>query len=224
MAEDPVSSKLDSARSHFVAVVGRKGSGKSELCRRLFDSYPYDKVVIDVTGDVDVPDAQPITVPVPVRFPAPRREDEPVVARFVPDMGQPTAIDEMDRVVGLCYQHEHTLVWVDEMGVLAEANKTPPHTRRALHMGRHRRLSLLQAMPRPIDVDPLVISQADWVYIFSLPNPRDRRRVADVVGFPPAELDAAVAGLPEFGYLRYDARAHELVEFPPLPLRQRARI
>lgn len=206
----------------FVVAVGRKGSGKSVLTRRLFDGYPYDKLVVDINGDIELPDGTvELSGPPPMRLPLPNAEGDPQVFRYVPDASSPTWIDDMDRVVGLCYHHGRMVVWVDEMGVLTTANASPPNTRRALHTGRHARLSMLNCMPRPIAVDPLVMSQADYVYIFDLPNPADRKRVANVVGFPPAEMDAAVAALPEFGYLRWDARAKEMAQFPPLPLRLR---
>jgi hypothetical protein len=63
----------------------------------------------------------------------------------------------------------------------------------------------------------LVISQADYLYVFDLPNPKDRERVAAVAGIAPRELDEAVHALPQYGHLRYEADTGELVEFPPLP-------
>ena len=56
-----------------IVVVGRKGQGKSELAWLLWDSWPYDRVVIDVTGDVGTvhPDPQTVDldVPPPSRWP-----------------------------------------------------------------------------------------------------------------------------------------------------------
>jgi hypothetical protein len=75
---------------------------------------------------------------------------------------------------------------------------------------------------RPVGIDPLVIGQADYTYVFDLPQPQDRKRVAENIGWPPGEVDRAVEALPEHGYLRHDRKAHELVSFPPLPLRDRA--
>jgi hypothetical protein len=76
--------------------------------------------------------------------------------------------------------------------------------------------------PRARDIDPLVLHQADWVYLFDLPHPYDRDAVAGTVGWKPAELAAALDELPPYGYLRWDVAAHELVEFPPLPAPHRS--
>jgi Mg-chelatase subunit ChlI len=103
--------ELDPRHSHFITIVGRKGSGKSLLARAFWLSYPYDRLVIDPTGDVDPgdPDAKPLVSPMPAKWPAPELDAEGrpkrQTYRFVPDMGSPTAIDDMDRAVGLAHWH-----------------------------------------------------------------------------------------------------------------------
>ena len=89
--------------------------------------------------------------------------------------------------------------------------------RRALRQGRHADLTLILATPRPLTVDPLVLSQADWVYIFKLRNPADRKRVAETIGWDPKDIDAAIADLAPFEYLRFDSAKDDLAHFPPLP-------
>jgi hypothetical protein len=221
-----VDARLDSARPNFVFATGSKGSGKSELLGFLWRGYPYDRLVIDPTGDVE-PGPDVITLEDwgtswPTRLTPADESGRPqrLSLRVVPDMGSPTYVDDIDRAVAMAFfRHDGPrLCWVDEIGELTSAHSTPPNFRRMLHQGRHRNVTLLMAGPRPIDVNPLCISQSDFVYVFDLPNPRDRERVADNIGFPPAEFDRRVQALPEFGYLRWDRRAKQLVQFPPLPL------
>lgn len=222
-----VESKLDPGQSHFITIVGRKGSGKSRLAHRLFASYPYDRLVVDPHADTRSAgggyhvEAEELTTPLPPRLLA-ADPDKPTTWRFVPDPGSPTYRDDLDRAVGLAFAHRRTCCWVDEMGDVAPVNQTGPNVRRALRQGRHRQLTLIMCEIRPKNVDPLVVGQADYVYVFDLPQPMDRQRVAENIGWPAKELDTLVGGLPRHGYLRYDARAHELVEFPPLPLRRHA--
>lgn len=219
---------LDPRKPLFASLLGKKGSGKSILARLLFDSYPYDRVVIDVNGDDGPAGEGVITLDEPpARWPESQREDrEPMTLRYVPDAGSKTFVQDMDAVVGMAYAHGRCAVLIHEMGVLAEANKTPEHTRRALHQGRHRALTLIMCAPRPVTMDPLVIAQSDLVYVFKLPNPADRRRVADVIGWDPSDFDAAVNELGQHEYLRYDDSAPEpepgqqnlkLLHFPALP-------
>ena len=210
-----------------ITVVGKKGSGKTELAFLLFDSYPFDRVVVDPNHDIKVPeDTEELEEPVPTRWPgeafagALSEDGKPKKFKtfvYYPDFGSPYHLEETDRAVGLAYGHPRTCLFVDEAHEAAPANRTPPHMRRALRQGRHRKLTLILATPRPLTVDPLVISQADWVYVFKLPNPNDRKRVAENIGWDPKSFDEAVFALGEYEYLRYDAARDDLAHFPPLP-------
>ncbi|MFB7518396.1 hypothetical protein [Streptomyces sp. NPDC056144] len=223
---------LDPDKGGHVFISGKKGQGKSVLARRLFDTYPHDRLVLDVTGDLTAdfvrdgldfvkltPDTLPLT------FPRDHSgEGRPITAVLAPDMGdEGTAMDQMDRALGLALDHRRTLVWCDEVGSLTRAGKTPPNLRRALHHGRHREIFLLLCGPRPVDVDPLCISQADVVATFRTPNPRDRQRIAENIGWPPSKFDAAVHGLGSHEYLWFDATDPEeqLLHMPPLPIGRR---
>lgn len=217
---------IDPAKGGHIFISGKKGQGKSVLARRLFDSYPYDRLVLDVTGDLTAdfrrdglpfkkltPDAMPLSFP---------RDPEGARSTVVlaPDMGsEGEAMEQMDRALGLALDNRRTLVWVDEVGALTRVGKTPPNLRRALHHGRHRQLFLLLCGPRPIDVDPLCISQADCVATFKTPNPRDRARIAENIGWPPAKFDQAVHALGTHEYLWFDSTddSETIMHMPPLP-------
>lgn len=206
-----------------IVIVGRKGQGKSELAWLLWESWPYDRVVIDVTGDVGLvhpdPDTVDLEVPPPSRWPAELKASgaDRLSLRYVPDHADEAFAEDMDRVVGLAFSHGHCLLWIEEVGLVAPAGKVLPHTRKALHMGRHQDLWILTTGPRTMTVDPLVLAQADVVYVFDLPNPDDRKRLADAIGWNRADVDAAVAELDDHGYLRFVAKDHELSLWPPLP-------
>lgn len=218
--------ELDPSRATHIFVCGRKGTGKSELARAFWTSYPYDRLVIDPTGDVDPGDdrARLLEDPLPTRWPASLgREGERLTLVHRPDVGSDTYRDDMDRAAGLAFSHGRTLLWVDEVGELTSANSTPPAMRRVLHQSRHRRLSTLFCGPRPIDINPLVISQADYVACFDLPNPKDRARVADNTGLELRTFEAALAKATrtEHGFVWWDARGRRLLIMPPLPVRAR---
>ena len=218
---------LDPSRCVHIVCVGKKGSGKSVMARVIFDSWPGDQLVVDVNGDMHPGEHWELLHEVPARWPEHlRRDDRAMTLRYVPDAASKTFQEDMDAAVGLAYLHQGTLLWVDEAGVLAPSNQVPPHTRRALHQGRHRRLSSLWCAPRPLTMDPLVVAQADLVYVFELPNPADRRRIADTIGWDPEDFDAATAELGQHEYLRYDGLAERpaagepdrrLLHFPALP-------
>lgn len=221
--------QLDASKPNHITLLGRKGSGKSVLAERFWRSWPGDRLVLDPTGDVDAgDDAEKLSTPMPAKW---RRslgmdgKPKRSTLRFVPDMGAATYVDDMDRAVGLAFTKGECMLWVDEVGELTNAHNTPPHVRRLLHQSRHRRISMLFCGPRPLDINPLVMSQADYLAVFRLPNPADRKRVADVVGLDLGTLEDALAEATEeeHGYVWVDQRTEEVLICPPLPYRARQR-
>jgi hypothetical protein len=217
----------DPDKGIFIFCSGKKGSGKSVVCRHWFDAYPYDRVVVDATHDLKADfDREGIQytelrggLDLPARLPAPDPRN-PRTWIFCPDMGDPAAFDDMDRVVGLALGRGPTLLWLDEFGEQSTGNKSGPNVRRLLHHGRHDGITLLLACPRPQDINPLGISQADIVYTFATNNPADRKRVAENIGIAPAEFDEVNNVVKQQGqhwHSRYDNRVDDLVIMPPLP-------
>lgn len=215
---------LDPRKAVQVALVGKRGSGKTELLYRLFDTYPYDRLAIDPNGDLKMPEGTvDLEPPIPARWPGQafeqlhgeRRKQQTLY--FRPDFHEDGYREDMDRAIGMAYAHGRCAVLFDEVHEGAPANRTPPHMRRALRQGRHRELTELFATPRPLTVDPLVIANADVVYVFKLPNPHDRRRVADCIGWDPKDFDQAVSELGEYEYLRYESKTDDLAHYPALP-------
>lgn len=205
-----------------ISILGKKGYGKTELGWLLFESYPYDRLLVDPNSDIKAdPETTEDLDEIPARWPSHRFErGERNTLRYVPDFGAHDYLDEIDRAIGMAYAHGPTVptaVFVDEAHEALPAGRTPPHARRALRQGRHQDLTLIFATPRPMTCDPLMISQADWVYIFKLPHPADRKRVAENIGWDPKDFDEAVHQLDKFEYLRFDSAEDDLAHFPPLP-------
>lgn len=221
----------DPHKAFYVFTSGKKGSGKSVVCRAWFDPYPLDRIVIDPTHDlrddfradgVDFTELRADELPARLRRAEDRDEHDRARKTwlFCPDMGSDTAEDDMDRVVGLALGRGPTLLWCDEFGTQTTGNKTGKNMRRVLHHGRHDDLTFLVACPRPIDINPLAINQADLVYTFATKNPDDRDRVARNIGQDCAEFSAINADLVRRGpywHTKYDDKTGELWIMPPLP-------
>jgi len=215
--------QLDANKSSLVLLVGRKGEGKSVIARNLYRSYPYDKLAIDVNGDADPgPDAEPLRPPLPWSFPV-DQDGRPRNLHYRADPKSATYRDDLDRAIGLALfpQDRRSMVWLDEIGEVTTGNTTPPHLRLLLMQSRHHGpASALMCGPRPMNIDPLCVSQADRIYIFDLPNPADRQRLAENMGYPPARLNAELEETlrrGRFWHLVYDAETHTMYRMPPVP-------
>lgn len=220
---------IDATRPMIISAWGRKGSGKSVFNRRLWNSWPYDKIAIDVNGDADPGEADRLTLPLPGKFPAatPTLPGAPAPRHrslvFRADPGSATYEDDLDRAVGLALhpQRQRTLVWAGEVGeFMPNAHRTGPNMRRLLHQNRHYAATALFDGPRPAHVNPLVLSQSDLVAVFHLPNPDDRERIAKSIGYPAdrfhKECEETWRRGP-FWFLLWVAERHELLRCAPLP-------
>jgi hypothetical protein len=231
---------IDPSRGIIVACIGKKRSGKSVLALWYAMHYPGDLVVLDIAGDDGPvgPDVVEVrgtigTGDLPDRWPEMQRlydeRDQPIrmIVRYVPDPGSPTLVDDLDAMVALAMAHGECCLLVHEVGVLASANRTPPHTLRFLMHNRHGGATTgLLCGPRSQAIHPLVIAQSDIVNTFELMGQRDRQRIAENIGWDVKEFDAAVLALGPHEFLRFDANEqqpedgaedHRLLHFPALP-------
>lgn len=218
--------KLDPDKNQIILIIGRKGSGKSVNAHRTFREWPHvDKFVIDPTGDAD-PGADLGTVTMrklPKELPVGQRRGEYTVTRWIADPSSPTYREDLDRAVGLALypKTRRVLLWVDEAGEVFPANRTGPHARTLLQQSRHWYASVILCCPRPVTIDPLCLAQADRVIIYDVPNPADRRRIADSIGMDPTffarQMDETKAK-GEHWFMVYVASEHALYRCPPLPM------
>jgi hypothetical protein len=227
-ADDSPLMDLDATRPMIVSAWGKKGSGKSHGNRLLYRAYPFDRLAIDVNGNADPgPDAERIgREQLGGKFPAPapmvgeRRKARSLWFRAHP--GSPTYREDLDRAVGLAlYPQDHrTCLWAGEVGELMPNGRPGPHMRTLLMQNRHHNVTALFDGPRPMFVDPLTLAQSDLVMVYKLPNPADRKRIADSIGFPPKEFDRECQDVWRRGdhwFLMWDANRDTLYRHEPLP-------
>jgi hypothetical protein len=186
---------LDHSRPLIISAFGKKGKGKSAFNREIYRSYPGDKLAIDVNGHADPgEDAERITEPLkawprPDGMPGERRRRRNL--HYVADPGSPTYRDDLDRAVGMAlFPKDHpVLLWAGEAGELMHRGSAGPHLSRLLQQSRHYRTTALFDAPRPVWLDPQVLLQSNLVAVFELPNPADRKRIAETVGIDPAKFN-----------------------------------
>jgi hypothetical protein len=190
-----------------IFVTGRTGTGKSVLAQRVFLSAAAPRLIIDPADSelTDLPGA--VTFSNAARPPV----DTPT-ARFVPR--DPADRAAYDAVYRWAFERFPRFVWLDEASQVAPAHGGPRWLNTYLVQGRKRGLGHLTCHARPREINRNLIAQANHVFIFDLPNPDDRRHLADLIGLPVAELEADLAALAEHGFLWWDGDT--LTSCPPL--------
>jgi hypothetical protein len=250
---------LDPDKGAFVASFGPKGTGKSELITRLFARFPYNGLLIDYARDVD-PQYR-FTEPIPPAVHALANElgamgdvdpsslgsfiDRLRVAwrgdpskrfrkyRYVPNFVAKDWLERTDNYIGLAYLLERCAVELDEINEEAPVGSTPRWTRAMLRVGRHQRCSMLMAGPRPTDLDPMVLNQADVVTVHGQLHELDIRRMAKQLHLKDAELMSLIQNLARYergdsplegvgDFLAYFKRGGDLAIYPPLPPRPKS--
>jgi hypothetical protein len=245
--------KPDPVKGIYIASFGPKGHGKSELNTRFFISYPFNGLIMDMTGDVD-PDhkfSRPMT-------PALHELAQELAAmkrpsleglwafqqkvkqewtqngelryakyRVRPNFINDNWLSESDGYIGLGYLVGWCFQLLDEINDEAPAGSTPRFTRLSLRQGRHEHLSMGMAGPRPADIDPNVLNQADLVTIHGQLHERDVKRMAPHLHLDERELLGLIEelkgfkrdGVDVYEYIVYVKKTRELFVMPPLPPR-----
>lgn len=201
-----------------ISAFGKKKSGKSKLALSIFQSYPGDRVVIDVAGDdgpwgpgvIDlkgtVADGQ-----LTEKWPAYRRQysdngkPKPMTLRYVPDAGSDTFAEDIDRVIGIAYNKGDCCVLVHEIGVVARVQQVEPNMRRLLMHGRHQHVTAIFCGPRSKNIDSLVLGQSNLMFIFEMQMIADRDRIAENIGWDKKAFSEGVHGLKRHEFLLFDA-------------------
>lgn len=201
-------------------ITGFTRTGKSTLARELFCSVSGRKAVTDPA------DSKLTAVPGAVTFSDPRRPPDAEVLRFVPR--DPADLDAYDAFYGWMFEHFPIYHWMDEPDEALPANGWPRKANTYLVRGAKRFCGHETCATRPRHIMRSVVAQATHVFVFDLPIAEDRKYLADNIGVPIAEFEAARAEAnaltvdtddgPKGGFLWWNQVARLLTILPPLSL------
>jgi len=223
---------LDPDRSTLTFACGVKGTGKSHFSTTLFRGYPYDRILIDSTGDVDP--WHDFTTPAPTAPPEDwddlgTEEGQRQSLRVRPNRRDAVRVTEgpyervprwkvnIDKWIGAAMDHGRTALEIDDAATVLAVNRVLPCADEFLHELRHRNVSAFVNTIRPVGIDTLVITQADFVAVFDLTHELDLRRLAPCIGLGVDELYSLVKQLDEHEFLLRVASSKELLHCDPLP-------
>jgi energy-coupling factor transporter ATP-binding protein EcfA2 len=195
-----------------VAIFGGTGTGKSILAQVLFQSLPkeWHKVIIDTTDSVQEPTALTFYDPADIPW------DKAWNLRFVPDIDADLE-QQINELYFNIFYHGACWVWLDEANEVTTAHHTAPGLRRVLLQGRKAYVGHASCTPRPADISKSIVSQAQFLMIFTLVDFDDRVRVARYIGMTPDEFDQEIGALADHEYLFYDIAYRTLYRVPAVP-------
>lgn len=88
-----------------------------------------------------------------------------------------------DQLFEWTFQNGNIRLWIDElMTVCPNAMSMPKWLRAILTAGRSRKASVIMASQRPSGIPALCIANSTHYYVFSMPQPSDRKKMVDVTG------------------------------------------
>jgi len=196
-----------------VAIFGGTGTGKSVLAHALYRSIPNEgwwKIIIDITDSVHEPKALTFRDAMEVPW------DKSYNLRFVPDIGI-SLDDQVSELFMNMYLHGVCWFWLDEANEVSTAHRTIYGLRKVLLQGRKAYVGGSSVTPRPRDITKSIITQAQYIAIFTIVDYDDRSYVAKNIGMTPMEFDELMSTLEDFEYLFYDVRYRTLYRVPPIP-------
>jgi len=191
-------------QNKIIAVVGRKGSGKSAMLRRhlercpkffLFDVMAEHGFCPNTLRDLEEVD----------RFLAWAQTKPYAAARFIPD--EPIE-EDFAAICEAVYDTGGLTFAVEEVPLLAKAGYIPDDFARVVRLGRHRRLNLIWTAQRLAETPRTLTAMTDLFVLFHTTEPRDLDAIADRFGVEVAEK---ISRLSLHGFVVWDVRAGDEV-------------
>jgi energy-coupling factor transporter ATP-binding protein EcfA2 len=200
-----------------VCALGMTGSGKSTLLAQLWSIYPGQRLFIDVNDRCELgPDALADERGACL---AERVRDIDWRARTIMFTPRSQSDRLYNDLYAAIFDRGRLCVQLDECYGPTTANRAPEWLRRTIQQGRKEQILHLAASQEPVNILPVIYSQAEHLMVCKLAGRRDDLNAIGLrLGLTIDELQRELETLPDFGYLRHSMGVNQPVRrMPPLP-------
>lgn len=192
-------------------IVGKTGSGKTQggayiLSQAPFNTLPY--VLLDFKREKlfrEIPEIRPLQL---------GQRDYKELNQPGLFIVNPLPVDEdqekLDALLWHIWERENCGIFVDEGYMLRKSTAFVS----LLTQGRSKNIPIITLTQRPRFITPFVFSEAEYLMIFRLTKPEDRKTVQDYVDADISER------LPPYHSYWYDVARDQLVVLRPVPDRE----
>jgi hypothetical protein len=199
-------------QNRILAVIGRKGTGKSSELERMLESE--DRIL--VFDSMAEHDWSPNEIDSPDRleeFFRWNRKREQWAANYVPgeDIEQ-----DLERVSDLVFDRGHLVFAIEEVPLMCSPGYLPAKFGKLVRTGRHKQVDIFWTAQRAGEVSRTLTSLTDEFIFFSQTEPRDLDAIAARCG---AEVAEKVSHLDGHDHILWDVKRRRLVESARAPLR-----
>lgn len=199
-------------QNKIIGIVGRKGSGKSTIFRKIIERSPRI-FIFDSTGEHHFIPAKNIfhSLDGVNRFLAYTSTQDQFAGSFIPEV---ELEESFEQIALWIYEQGGMTLAVEEIPFLCTPNSVPPALDRIVRLGRHRWVNLVYTGQRMAELARRLTAATDVLILFQSTEPRDIEGIADRCG---NEIAQQVVGLPEHGYLIWDAITRKVLKTNQLP-------
>ena len=168
---------IDIEPSHRAIIIGKTGSGKTELAKALVTQYPY-LICLDRKKDFRLPNA---------RYPrTPKELYDTKFRTYEPIIYQPSVEfwdrDSWNEVFTWIYQKQNLTLYVDEAYSVIQRGVPPQMFVAIIVQGRSLNIRTITCSQRPVWIPAELLSESEHYICFHVKKPEDREVMAGYMG------------------------------------------
>jgi hypothetical protein len=176
------------------AIIGKTGSGKTELAKQICRNYPF-VVVFDPKRRIRWKGYKRCTtyaslIAEPMQEQILANGEKVPVQRLIyaPDFAELENEDVIGTFFRWVFERQNTTLYVDEVFLACFGKRIPRYYGACIMQGRELDITVISATQRPMDIPQIVLSESEHYFIFRLLMAGDREKIIKILPFKEEQL------------------------------------